>query len=194
MTLAPPAARVGRARTARHPLKHESIRKAFEDFLRTRELKLTSQRDRIFERAFSTHDHFSAEQLYDWLKDEPGPRVSRATVYRTIGLLVEGGFLGSLDTGRGELVYEHLLGHRHHDHMVCMECGRIEEFHDERIEALQHEACERKGFVLISHSHRLIGLCRACARKRGGAAPASALTRTTDGTHGEGAERPVEEN
>lgn len=167
-------------------MKHESIRKSFEDFLRTRELKLTSQRDRIFERAFSTHEHFSAEQLYDWLRAEPGPRVSRATVYRTIGLLVEGGFLGSLDTGRGELVYEHLLGHRHHDHMVCSECGRIEEFHDERIETLQREACERKGFVLLSHSHRLVGWCRACARKRGlgtrgaettGAAPSSSSAR-----------------
>lgn len=148
-------------------MKHETIRKAFEEFLRARELKLTTQRERIFERAFSTHEHFSAEQLYDWLREEPGARVSRATVYRTIGLLAEGGFLGSLDTGRGELVYEHLLGHKHHDHMVCMECGRIEEFHDERIEALQHEACQRMGFVLVSHSHRLIGLCRACARKRG---------------------------
>lgn len=155
-------------------MKHESIRKAFEEFLRARELKLTTQRERIFERAFSTHEHFSAEQLYDWLREEPGARVSRATVYRTIGLLAEGGFLGSLDTGRGELVYEHLLGHKHHDHMVCMECGRIEEFHDERIEALQHEACQRMGFVLVSHSHRLIGLCRACARKRGATPSASA--------------------
>lgn len=148
-------------------MKHESIRKSFEEFLRTRELKLTTQRERIFERAFSTHEHFSAEQLYDWMREEPGPRVSRATVYRTLGLLLEGGFIGSLDTGRGELVYEHLLGHRHHDHMVCMECGRIEEFHDERIEALQREACERKGFVLVSHSHRLVGHCRSCARKLG---------------------------
>ena len=150
-------------------MKHETIRKSFEEFLRTRALKLTSQRTRIFERAFATHEHFSAEQLYDWMRSEDGPRVSRATVYRTLALLVEGGFLGSLDVGGSELMYEHLAGHRHHDHMVCMDCGRIEEFHDERIEALQHEACERRGFVLVSHSHRLLGRCRACARKRGNA-------------------------
>lgn len=162
-------------------MKHESIRKSFEDFLRTRELKLTSQRQRIFERAFSTHEHFSAEQLYAWLRAEPGSRVSRATVYRTIGLLAEGGFLGSLDIGRGELVYEHLLGHRHHDHMVCTECGRIEEFHDERIETLQREACARKGFVLLSHSHRLVGLCRGCARKRGVSARAAERGEETTG-------------
>jgi Fur family ferric uptake transcriptional regulator len=151
-------------------LKHDSIRKSFERFLRTRSLKLTPQRARIFERAFATHEHFSAEKLYEWMRGEQGPRVSRATVYRTLGLLQEGGFVESLDTGRGELVYEHILGHRHHDHMVCLSCGRIDEFHDERIEALQNEAGARKGFVIVSHSHRLVGYCRACARKPGRAA------------------------
>jgi len=143
-----------------------SIQKAFERFLRTRALKLTPQRRRIFERVFSTHEHFSAERLYGWMKEESGSAVSRATVYRTLGLLVEGGFLESLDTGKGELLYEHVLGHRHHDHLVCVDCGRIEEFSDERIEALQREAAQRKGFTLLSHDLRLFGLCAQCARKR----------------------------
>ena len=146
-------------------MKHDAIRKSFERFLRTRDLKLTPQRSRIFERAFSTHEHFSAETLYDWLRKEEGPKVSRATVYRTLGLLLEGGFIQSLDVGRGELVYEHVTGHEHHDHMVCLACGKIEEFHDERIEALQAEACAKKGFVVVSHAHRLVGYCRGCARK-----------------------------
>jgi len=147
-------------------VRHETILKAFERFLRTRSLKLTAQRRRIFERAFQTHEHFSAETLYAWMQAEPGPRVSRATVYRTLGLLLEGGFVESLDAGRGELVYEHVLGHKHHDHMVCLTCGRIEEFHDERIEVLQAEACRKKGFELVSHDHRLLGYCRACARHK----------------------------
>jgi Fur family ferric uptake transcriptional regulator len=143
-----------------------SIQRAFESFLRRRSLKLTPQRSRIFERAFATHEHFSAETLYDWLKGEPGPAVSRATVYRTLSLLVEGGFLESLDTGQGELLYEHVLGHRHHDHLVCIDCGRIEEFLDERIEGLQREAARRKGFRLHYHNLRLFGTCAACTRKR----------------------------
>ena len=147
-------------------MKQESIERRFETFLRSRSLKLTPQRRRIFGRAFATHDHFSAERLYDWLRDEPGPRVSRATVYRTLGLLLEGSFLAAFDAGAGELVYEHVLGHHHHDHMLCLGCGRIEEFHDERIEELQLEACRRKGFELVSHDLRLRGYCRSCARKR----------------------------
>ncbi len=144
-------------------MKQATIQKAFERFLRTRGLKLTAQRQRIFARAFQTHEHFSAETLYGWMQAEQGPRVSRATVYRTLGLLLEGGFIDSLDTGRGELMYEHTLGHLHHDHMVCLSCGRIEEFRDQRIEALQQEACRRKGFQLVSHDHRLLGYCRSCA-------------------------------
>ena len=135
-------------------------------YYRERSLKLTPQRYRIFERAFSTHEHFSAETLYGWLRDEDGPSVSRATVYRTLGLLVEGGFLESLDPGQGELLYEHVLGHRHHDHLVCVDCGRIEEFYDEEIERLQEEAAARKGFELVSHNLRLFGTCASCTRKR----------------------------
>lgn len=147
-------------------MKRQEIQRSFEAFLATQGLKLTSQRQRIFERVFETHEHFSAETLYGWLQAERKAKVSRATVYRTLSLLLEGGFIDSLDTGRGELVYEHTLGHKHHDHMVCLECGRIQEFHDDRIEALQQQACQRKGFELVSHDHRLLGYCRACAEAR----------------------------
>ncbi len=146
-------------------MKQAAIKRAFELFLRERSLKLTSQRSRIFDRAFATHEHFSAELLYAWLSKEPGPKVSRATVYRTLGLLLDGEFMKTLDVGRGEWVYEHVLGHGHHDHMVCLECGRIEEFHDERIESLQLEAARKKGFEILKHDHRLIGYCRACVAK-----------------------------
>jgi Fur family ferric uptake transcriptional regulator len=142
-----------------------SIKRAFEAFLKTRALKLTLQRERIFERVFATHEHFSAEKLYSWLSAEAGAPVSRATVYRTLTLLAEGHFLESLDAGGGELLYEHVLGHRHHDHMVCIDCGRIEEFFDDKIEELQRQACRKKGFELVSHNLRLFGRCAGCQRK-----------------------------
>ncbi len=162
-------------------LKPEQIVQRFETFLRSHELKLTAQRRRILDRAFETHEHFSADDLYAWLKAEPGPHVSRATVYRTLALLQEGGFIEGLDAGRGELVYEHVLGHAHHDHLLCLDCGKIEEFHDERIEALQEEAAAKKGFVLVSHDLRLRGYCRACAAKRARAGSANGEAEGTDG-------------
>lgn len=156
-------------------MKHADIVQRFEEWLRTKSLKLTRPRRRILDRAFATHEHFSAEELLGWLSSEPGERVSRATVYRTLSLLSEAGFLSALDAGRGELVYEHVLGHHHHDHMLCLACGRIEEFHDRRIEELQLEACRKKGFELVSHDLRLRGYCRRCARK----APAAKSVKPT---------------
>jgi Fur family ferric uptake transcriptional regulator len=147
-------------------VKHETIRNRFEEFLRERGLKLTAQRRRVFERAFATHEHFSAERLYEWMRADEGLTVSRATVYRTLSLLAEGGFVESLDPGGGELVYEHVLGHAHHDHLICVVCGRIEEFHEERIEALQEEVASKRGFELTQHSLRLMGFCPTCARER----------------------------
>ncbi len=146
-------------------MSNAKLRNSFEQYLRHRDLKFTAQRQRIFDRAFETHDHFSAETLYSWLSDEEGARVSRATVYRTLALLVEGGFLESLDVGAGELVYEHVAGHKHHDHMVCVSCGRIEEFRDAEIERLQIENARKKGFVMVDHDLRLFGYCKACVRE-----------------------------
>ena len=151
-------------------MEQELIRARFEAFLRSRSLKLTSQREAIFERAFATHDHFTAETLHRWMSDDQdarGKHVSRATVYRTLGLLEEAGFIGSLDSGRGELMYEHLLGHEHHDHLVCSSCGKIEEFRNETIESLQEEVAKQHGFVLMRHSLRLEGHCRDCVKDPG---------------------------
>jgi Fur family ferric uptake transcriptional regulator len=164
-------------------MNRDAIRAKFEAYLRKQNLRLTPQRRAIFERAFDTHQHFTAEELYNWLQAETG-KASRATVYRTLALLVEGEFLESLDVGAGELRYEHVVGHRHHDHMVCVECGRIEEFVDERIEALQEEACRAKGFQMHSHNLRIFGLCRTCVRARRGRRRSEARGETGGGARG----------
>lgn len=144
-------------------MDHSAIRQRFDEYLRSRSLKLTQQREQIFEKAFETHEHFTAETLHRWMSEgEATQNVSRATIYRTLSLLEEGGFIGSLDSGRGELMYEHLLGHEHHDHLVCLRCGKIEEFQNEEIERLQEEVAVLHGFELLKHSLRLEGHCTEC--------------------------------
>jgi len=145
------------------PMDQSAIERRFEEFLRQESLKMTPQRRRIFDKAFEVHDHFSVETMYEWLKAEAGPPVSRATVYRTLEVLERGGFIEAVETGRGEVVYEHVLGHEHHDHMVCVLCKRIEEFQDEEIEKLQRKNAERLGFVMTGHMLRLSGICGSCA-------------------------------
>ncbi|MDP6739963.1 MAG: Fur family transcriptional regulator [Planctomycetota bacterium] len=141
-----------------------SARRRFERHLQDEGLRLTAQRLRVLERVFGTHEHFSAETLFGWLRADDGPSVSRATVYRTLELLASGGFVTVLDTGRGEMLYEHSLGHTHHDHLVCTRCGRIEEFREAQIEKLQKDVARKHRFELTGHVLRLTGICRSCQK------------------------------
>jgi Fur family ferric uptake transcriptional regulator len=128
-------------------------------------LRWTSQRALIVRTALLRHDHFTAEELL--LRCRRGdPRVSRATVYRTLAWLEGAGFVAGLDTGDGGRRFEHVIGHEHHDHMVCNVCGTIIEFRDNALEARQEIAARRHGFQIESHSLRLYGTCRDC-RKTG---------------------------
>jgi Fur family ferric uptake transcriptional regulator len=146
-------------------MKPESALKRFTAFLREKGLRLTQPRSDILMMAWSTHDHFTADQMVAWLTEMDG-KASRATVYRTLSLLVEGGFLSSMDNGQGTLLYEHILGHAHHDHMVCLGCSRIIEFRSEEIESLQEELAARHQFQLVDHTLRLEGYCASCQRQR----------------------------
>ena len=81
-------------------------------------------------------------------------------------MLEEEGFVEALETGDGGRRFEHVLGHEHHDHMVCLECDKILEFRDDELERRQELAARRAGFESQRHSLRIYGRCREC-RARG---------------------------
>lgn len=133
----------------------------FEALLSTRGLKYTFERKQIFEEVTHLKGHFDADSLYDRFKSK-GLRISRDTVYRTIPLLLESGVIQkSVGEGKREF-YEDTEGKGHHDHMVCVRCGKIIEFTCEKIEKLQDKVCADYGFKLIFHDHRLFGACKNC--------------------------------
>jgi Fur family ferric uptake transcriptional regulator len=148
----------------------KNVSALFEDFLRSHDLRLTRQRLEILRVIYRTHKHVSAEDLYEMLKADGSAsalRISRATVYRTLGLLAEGGFVQALDLGRDRgTLYEHTMGHEHHDHMICLACGKIIEFHDDRLEEVQARAIERHGFAATSHRLNVFGKCSRCQKKK----------------------------
>lgn len=133
----------------------------FKDFLSENQLKLTPQRRAVLEAVFATHRHFDAEELVQILK-QMGKRISRATVYRTLDLLVKSGLVHAMELGESRKVYEHIVGHRHHDHLICTECGRTIEFGDGFIELLQEKVCDRLNFQAQKHSLRIFGRCENC--------------------------------
>lgn len=134
----------------------------FREFLLGAGLKLTHERTLILEEVFRIHRHFEAEDVVLGLR-ERGHRVSRASVYRALPLLVGSGLLRDVHSAEKHSHYEHVFGHDHHDHLICTVCGRTLEFSDPRIEQLQTETCERHGFRLTSHKLEITGVCGECA-------------------------------
>jgi Fur family ferric uptake transcriptional regulator len=136
----------------------------FEEFLQKKKLKFTKERQIILAEVFSRHDHFDAEQLISDLQAKK-ERVSRATIYRSLDLLLESQLIQSIDLGDRGRYFEHVFGHHHHDHMICIGCRKVIEFHNAEIENLQDLECEKYNFKLLSHRLELKGLCEDCQKK-----------------------------
>jgi len=119
-------------------------------------LRLTDQRRTIAAVLERAEDHPDAEELHARASARD-PRISLATVYRTVKLFEEKGILDKLDFGDGRARYE--PAHReHHDHLIDIETGAVIEFVDEEIEALQERIAERLGYRLTGHRMELFGL------------------------------------
>ena len=141
----------------------------FRQFLATRGLRMTREREVILDAILDTREHFDVERLYVELRKRDR-FVSRATIYRTLHLLVESGLLDRARFGTDAFSYEQLHGREHHDHMVCNSCGHVIEFVSNEIERLQDAACADHDFLPQSHRLTIFGLCLDCVRssvKRG---------------------------
>lgn len=135
----------------------------FKEHLRQTGLKSTAQRDVIARVFFASARHISVEELYNDVK-QVNPRIGYATVYRTMKLLTECGLAVERHFREGEARYEG-ADEAHHDHLICERCGRIVEFEEDRIEALQVEVATRLGFDLRGHKMELYGVCLDCRTK-----------------------------
>lgn len=136
----------------------------FFDFLKKKELKLTSQRKEILDAFIKTDKHLSVDDLYDIVKKKDS-RIGHATVFRTMKLLGEAGIAGNVNLGDKVIRYEHKYGHKHHDHLVCVKCGTCIEAVDEEIEKLQERLCRKIGFTAKKHTLEIFGTCKKCKCK-----------------------------
>ena len=133
----------------------------FKEALKKEGLKYTPQRTAVLEEIIKDKGHRESEEIYLALK-KGGQHVSRATVYRTMDILVNNGFARKMNLGDGRARYESKVNSPHHDHLVCMDCGLIVEFMDQKIEDLQDEIAIQYEFQLKRHIHQLFGLCKKC--------------------------------
>ncbi len=133
----------------------------FQQHLARTGLKATRQRELIAKAFFATNTHISAEALYRRVSGRDR-RIGLVTVYRTLKLLKEAGLAHERQFGEGRALFEHASSERHHDHMICTECGKITEFENCKIEALQEQVARRFEFSLQYHKLELYGFCREC--------------------------------
>src|SRR5881296_3407024 len=136
-----------------------AAKQKFMEFLDQKNLRLTSQRQAIIDSVFSTEEHFTAEQLLEWSRRRDRS-VSRATVYRTLPLLTESGFVREMDFGKDHKFYDpNYADHPHHSHIICQDCDKIVEFESKRIEKLESQISQRLGFAVKSQRLQISGTC-----------------------------------
>ncbi len=145
-----------------HPRKidPDALFERLDDYMTRKGLRSTSQRRVIAETFFDSPKHVTIDELLAAVRERE-PRIGYATVYRTLKLFAECGIAAERNFGDGQTRYElsEEATDHHHDHLICNQCGRIIEFHDDRIEKLQEQVAKELGFDISSHKHEIYGDC-----------------------------------
>jgi Fur family ferric uptake transcriptional regulator len=144
--------------------KHRWFWDRLDRYLATQELKQTRQRRLIVQNFLETGGHTDAEGLYRRMRREH-KNIGLATIYRTLNLLKSANLAVQHSFADGRAVFEPLLPDEHHDHLVCMNCHKVVEFKNDRIEQLQKDVAQGFGFTLVDHRLDLFGLCTPCQNK-----------------------------
>ncbi|AWV97825.1 Fur family transcriptional regulator [Arcticibacterium luteifluviistationis] len=137
----------------------DSAKQIFLAFLENKQLRRTPERFAILEEIYSRTDHFDVDDLYISMKNKKY-QVSRATVYNTLDLLVECDLVTKHQFGKNLAQYEKSFGSRQHDHLICLDCHKVEEFCDPRIQNIQTMVGSALKFDVMHHSLIFYGNCK----------------------------------
>jgi Fur family transcriptional regulator, ferric uptake regulator len=143
------------------------VKKIFSNHLEKNSYRKTPERYSILEEIYRKNDHFDAEGLYIHMKNQ-NYRVSRATVYNTLELLVNCDLVTKHQFGKNLAQYEKSYGFRQHDHLICVDCGEVLEFCDPRVQQIKNMMGDILSFEITHHSLNLYGKCMkiACDKRK----------------------------
>ncbi len=153
-------------------MERHAVIEAFRTYLREHNLPITAQRLAVADVVLRGEQHLSAEEIEIEIALR-GVSVGTATVYRTLEVLVRSGLVVERDFGEGFKRYEPARGTPQHEHLVCSVCGRVLEFHDERLDRMTTLVAEAHGFARERHRLVITGVCADCLRggRSGGRPP-----------------------
>ena len=146
-------------------MKSNEVIDSLKEIIKQKGMKYTEQRAVILQLLVDVDDHLSAEEVHKIIKKEhPEHNIGIATIYRTLNFLEEVELISSISFGKVGKKYE---GNNkvHHDHLICTECGTIEEFVDENIEQRQEKIAKDHGFTITDHTLQIYGICSKCQNK-----------------------------
>ena len=142
------------------PQQHiEEVSRIFSAFLKRRSQRQTPERFAVLDEIYATDDHIDADELYLRLKQK-GSRVSRATVYNTLDLLLECDLVVRHQFGKNQAKYERAYSYWQHDHLICIDCNQLFEFCDPRIQSIQEMVAEIYQFDIKHHALNMYGHCQ----------------------------------
>jgi Fur family ferric uptake transcriptional regulator len=146
-------------------ISYEDVLENFKKLLKSNNLKYTMQRELILKIIYDNDGHFTPADIYNLIKkNHPTIKLGIATVYRTLTLLEDAHIVSSISFGTQGKKYEFGLK-EHHDHLVCLTCGGIEEFFDETIESQQEKIVKKFNFKMTNHTMKILGTCSTCQSK-----------------------------
>lgn len=159
-----PCGRKRSSQTGKNPSKNVDWKTILALYLKKKKLRSTSQREKVAEMIFEKKSHFEVQTLIKEVQSRH-PEIGPATVYRSVKTLCDAGLLHeSLQSHAGVTLYE-AHEEEHHDHLVCLDCGEIFEFHDESLEDAQSKAIKKMGFTQARHRHVIYAKCSLLQKK-----------------------------
>jgi len=133
----------------------------FRAFIKSKGLKYTPEREEILKEILGCQEHFDVDELYIKLKKR-GSKVSKASIYRTIPLLIEAGYVQEVYKQDNRAYYEVVLNKMPHLHFICLNCKTVSEIEDEKLVELIKEYANKNGFSVLSYHLEVFGLCKKC--------------------------------